>query len=355
MKDDWTNANKKDITSYYNIIKKSNPEIIMDDYYFLEDNYEILEEYYKDNAAGTKKKLYSLLYKYFTFRHNENKSTKYLLLKKYFEKMFKTETKEINEKKMSNEEQDDINYDLYITRDQINDKIKSYESIKFRTIGENIEYLLLNIIYNGALRTSFYEKLKIASNKSNIPENENYIYVNSKVCYYYVELDKVSNSAMFKLEERKKIIFEEEFKNIVYASVQKFPRTYLFNNWSEEKINGILKEIFKRSDVNISYFRKVYETCTYVDAIITGKMRQWMENCHKLRHSSNVAMDEYVQNYKKVPLLKRKMRLSLGDDNDEEEIENCEESRQKNEEEYERTKEESDKRKKEKKEVKTKK
>ena len=334
MKEEWTNANKRHIKSYYNIIKKEKPEITLDNYDFLEENYEILEEYYKDKAQETKKKLYSTLCKYFTFRYTENKSTKYLRLRKYFEEQSTQETKEIKKTKLTNTE-DNVNYDLYVTLDDIDEKIKSYDEIKYRTIDDNLEYLLLHVIYNGALRTSFYEKLKIASSKSNIPEEENYVYINSKAGYYYVESDKVSSTEIFKKEERKKILFDEEFKNVVYLSVQKYPRTFLFNDWSDAKINNTLKEIFKQNDVNISYFRKIYETCTYVNAIISGKMVQWMENCYRLRHSSNIAMQEYVQDFQKVPKLREKISSHFG--NNDEALKRAEIAREKNDDEFDET------------------
>ena len=95
------------------------------------------------------------------------------------------------------------------------------------------------------------------------------------------------------------------------SSITKYPRKYLFDNLDEEYLNDILKITFNRKDVNISYFRKVYETSRYIDALMTGNDGEWREGCYKLRHSPGVVMDEYVKDFRKIPKLCYKLRIFI--------------------------------------------
>ena len=222
MKNYWTESNIKQMKTFHNIICFQYParDIKFDDYEFLDDYYTTIEKHYDKSPEGTKKNVYSLLYKYFITRYKTSKHIKHKKLADHFHSFFNEQRAEIKSKQKKGK--DNLDYENMLILDDVKDKILEYEKKEFQNIDDNLTYLLLNVIYYGSLRTNFYSDLPIITDRTNEDKTKNYIFVNSKDAYYYVHHDKVSDTKAFNTEDRKIIKLPIELRKILLNSIKKY-------------------------------------------------------------------------------------------------------------------------------------
>ena len=306
MKDEYTKANLKLLKTLYNKLTLLHNDREMPDFddgnenfEWLNINHKFILNSYSNMSLEYLKGIYSLLYKYFTFRFNDTKLYMDNRNAEIYKSLFSEKRVAIKESYVA-ESYEKLNYNTFVSMEDVEYALQNKDLVSW-------ELVLLHIILNGALRTSFYDKLIIVTRKEDIPTNQNYLYVNARQTYYYVHNDKVSNTKTFAQEKYKKIIIYNPLKSILINYAKDRNNKYLFDV-SADKLNDTLKRIFKHPDVNISYFRISYESCRYVDAIISGNMNEFLQNCYQLRHSPTVILESYILNINKIPKLVTKLQ-----------------------------------------------
>jgi len=303
MKKIWTDANVKQIKIIYNALVRryTDRKIDFDDNYTFLDKYEkIIWEMYDnpDYSAENKKKISSLLYKYFELNKNERKS-------QHWKDIFKNISSKINS---DNENAlSDIQKENWIYMDDLKKMIDQKYETRLDDQQTNEIYLLLLIHYCGPLRTSYYLDLPI--HHKQVSYDINYLLIpkeKRKDGVYIVYDDKVSNTRTH--SNNHYIPMKKILKDAILESVIKFPRSNLFDNiTTDAQFNSALKKATE-SKTNNQIMRVSYETERYLeDAIINQNYAKFARESKYLRHNVGVVMSVYIKNLHTLPKLKKKL------------------------------------------------
>jgi hypothetical protein len=170
-----------------------------------------------------------------------------------------------------------------------------------KTYQEHREYLLLMLLVKQPpVRTSFYTSAKFVINKLDIKEKNNYIYFadNNKI-YMVINKDKVSLSKTYKNNEELSYIeiTDDELKQLLYTSYEKHKREYLFESnthlITEKTLLRYLRNITNVQGLTIDIMRSSYITHFY-EHNRSYKSRDTLAK--QMRHSQLTA----TKNYNKV-------------------------------------------------------
>jgi len=162
------------------------------------------------------------------------------------------------------------------------------------TESQHFNYLLLNIISKQPpLRPDFYTTCKIIFQKKDDNKTDNFIFINKKTkqINYIVNNDKISKSY-----KPKNIIeiTDNDLKNIIFESVKKYPRTYLFelNNkkMTQQQLTSLLRKSLNNKGITFSMIRSAYINNYYLYE--PSKLKR-KELAHNMRHSHDTALTNY--------------------------------------------------------------
>lgn len=322
MKKDWTDANIKQINSMRNNLikyyrgKTDDREISLDDiknkaiiekivsdnnYDFIGTHHNKIYQIYDKPSYGSeqKKKIASIIYKYFELKKNTRLSQHWhAIFKKHVDDIFDNNNNTLSERQING----------WVYMDELKDTIdKSYPN-RLKSLKDSEKYLLLLIHYCGPLRSGYYFNLKI-SNKILDQQEYNYIFIpKAKRAdgYYYVYDDKVSDTKSH--ASNNKIPLKPSLKEAIKESIDKFPRDILLPSIKKETDVTILLKEATGKDTNNQILRTSYESERYLeDALIGGNYAKFSKECKNLRHNVAVVMTTYLKSIHLLPKLKLKL------------------------------------------------
>ena len=259
----------------------------------------ILNEKWKDTSKE------SLLFMVSRYLYNKNNNDRYI--KFYAQEGYNLKLKKDNEE--GKNELDEKEKDNYRPIEYLNNCLELHESQANDNIKEHYKHLLLMmLIKQPPLRTSFYTTAKLLRLYTDNNKNDNYIYITRKgklKIYYIVNKDKASNYKLYNINKSlSKIKVEDnELETFIYNSFVLYPRLYLFEinkkPISENTILKYLREITNTPLINIDMLRSAYITNFYKNNM-TFNEREALS--HKMRHSQATASKNYlkVSNIEKI-------------------------------------------------------
>ena len=259
----------------------------------------ILNEKWKDTSKE------SLLFMVSRYLFNKNNNDKYIKL--YSQEGYNLKLKKDNEE--GKNELDEKEKDNYKTIDYLNNCLELHEPQANDNIKEHYKHLLLMmLIKQPPLRTSFYTTAKLLRLSTDNNKNDNYIYITRKgklKIYYIVNKDKATNYKLYNINKNlsKIKIDNDELEKFIYNSFVLYPRLYLFEinkkPISENTILKYLREITNTPQINIDMLRSAYITNFYNNNM-TFNERETLS--HKMRHSQATASKNYlkVSNIEKI-------------------------------------------------------
>jgi len=252
----------------------------------------ILNEKWKDTSKE------SLLFMVSRYLYNKNNNDKFIKL--YSQEGYNLKIKKDNEE--GKNELDDKEKDNYRTIEYLNNCLELHEPQANDNIKEHYKHLLLMmLIKQPPLRTSFYTTAKLLRLSTDNNKNDNYIYITRKgklKIYYIVNKDKATNYKLYNINKNlSKIKVEDnELEKFIYNSFILYPRLYLFEinkkPISENTILKYLREITNTPQINIDMLRSAYITNFYNNNM-TFNERETLS--HKMRHSQATASKNYLK------------------------------------------------------------
>lgn len=245
--------------------------------YIKEANY---GESWKDN------KLYALK----SYCETKNRPTKLLLN----ESIKHTKAMKIAEK---NQEQTEKEKENYLTYEELNMLMNIYK--KYETKEDMIKYLILASICSDqpVLRPKVFATSKIIFNKKYIDNENNFIVLDkkNKKGYFYINDDKVSESEKFK--DVKEIELYSEYSKIIFESIKKFPREYLFDLNVENKEIKLLNTLQEITELKFTFSMARSSFINHWYRVNPNATQNDIEKlCRDMRHSD----ETHRNNYKKV-------------------------------------------------------
>ena len=259
----------------------------------------ILNEKWKDTSKE------GLLFMVSRYLFNKNNNDKYIKL--YAQEGYNLKLKK--DKEEGENELDEKETQNYRTIEYLNNCLELHESQATDNIKEHYKHLLLMmLIKQPPLRTSFYTTAKLLRLSTDNNKNDNYIYITRKgkmKVYYIVNKDKATNYKLYNINKNlsKIKIDNDELEKFIYNSFVLFPRLYLFEidkkPISENTILKYLREITNTPLINIDMLRSAYITNFYNNNM-TFNEREALS--HKMRHSQATASKNYlkVSNIEKI-------------------------------------------------------
>jgi hypothetical protein len=259
----------------------------------------ILNEKWKDTSKE------GLLFMVSRYLFNKNNNDKYIKL--YAQEGYNLKLKK--DKEEGENELDEKETQNYRTIEYLNNCLELHEPQANDNIKEHYKHLLLMmLIKQPPLRTSFYTTAKLLRLSTDNNKNDNYIYITRKgkmKVYYIVNKDKATNYKLYNINKNlsKIKIDNDELEKFIYNSFVLFPRLYLFEidkkPISENTILKYLREITNTPLINIDMLRSAYITNFYNNNM-TFNEREALS--HKMRHSQATASKNYlkVSNIEKI-------------------------------------------------------
>jgi hypothetical protein len=216
-----------------------------------------------------------------------------------FIKLFQKEGHNLKIKRQDNDgnnELDEKEKEAFKPYSYFIDILKNIKEDDIKDIKQHYRYLILALtILQPTVRTNFYISAEISTN-SEYDLTKNYIWLTNNRAYYIINKDKVSK---FKNENETGLIEiqNKELVNIIYDSYRKYPRKYLFENTSGEKIKDAtlrtyLRIITKLPTINFDIMRSIYITNFY-EHNRSYKSRERLAK--QMRHSAPTAARSYFK------------------------------------------------------------
>jgi hypothetical protein len=177
-----------------------------------------------------------------------------------------------------------------------------HDTHKEDNIKEHYKHLLLlMLIKQPPLRTSFYTTAKFLRLSSSNNKTDNYIYITRKgklKIYYIVNHDKASNYKLYNMNKtlNKIKIDDQELINFINYSFVTYPRKYLFEI-NEKPISDAtllkwLRDISRTPLINIDMVRSAYITQFYESNKTFDKREELSK---QMRHSQQTAGKNYLK------------------------------------------------------------
>jgi len=302
IKNDWSDNNQKRYIWIYNKLKEGMNGFNYDlkDYILKMSKPKLLNFIKKlDIGQGSKEAMHFTVSKYLQLFDKDNKA--YQNFQREGHKLLDASKKKEGENLVDDkhiESYQNFDYFLKILKD------KDYKTIT--NLKEHNEYLLLSLlILQPPLRTNFYSSAILTNtNKTKPDDKSNYLLLKTVMGknrgFYIVNSDKVSNTKQFKMDISKNII-ELDNPNLIELlnySIQKFPRTYLFENInkskvSEDTLRNYLRKITKLSNINFDIIRSIFISHAYNTTAKTVNQREKL--AISMRHSPEIAQRAYFK------------------------------------------------------------
>lgn len=299
IKKDWSPNNEKRYKWLYNLLKKKYNDFNynIDDYLLKMNKTELLKFINKlELGDSSKEAIYFTISKWLQLNDPKNKN----IIK------FQTQGHKLMDKVRNKDADniiDDDKQNSYQNFSYFLEILNNKDYTKITDIKEHMQYLLLALlILNPPLRTNFYSSA-ILSNGGKTEDDKNYVwlkFLGRNRAFLIVNKDKVSNSKQFKDNHIKNSISIEDNRlvDLLWYSLEKFPREYLFENDKHKKLSDnvlrtYLRKITKIPNINFDIMRSIYITHQYNTTCKTLKQKE--ELAEKMRHSIHIASRAYFK------------------------------------------------------------
>jgi len=184
----------------------------------------------------------------------------------------------------------------------LNNCLEVHKEKEKENIIEHFKHLLLMmLIKQPPLRTSFYSSAKFLQLLTENNKKDNYVYINKKgklKVYYIVNKDKSSNYQLYNInKELSKIQLDnQELVNFINYSFDTYPREYLFEKngkkLSDATLLKYLRDITKTQLINFDMIRSAYITYFYEHNKTFNKREELSK---QMRHSQHTASKNYLK------------------------------------------------------------
>ena len=289
----WTKQHDKKYIWLYNYMKEKDNTLNKDNYIKLNKrNIGSQIENNKDWSDGSKENLLFMIGRWL-YNNGFKKDGEYYSNKgkEYTKKIAdNTEENKLDEK----EEQNFREHQYFI------DLINNIDESKINNQSDDQKYLLLNLLVKQPpVRTSFYNTAKFITKLKDNDNKNNFIHIDRRgktKATIIINKDKASNYKEYNLnKDLSKIkIIEDDLATLIYNSLTKYPRIYLFeyNNKSisENTLLKWLRSMTKIDKVNINMMRSSYITHYYEN---NPSYRLKNKLSKQMRHSVNTASKNY--------------------------------------------------------------
>jgi len=262
----WTEQHDYKYNWLYNYMNNIYPNVEFDNYIYTYKD-KLMDIIYKNNNWGlaSKEALFFLIARWLEL----NTNSEYI-------KIFQNEgwkLKMIIEQKEALNELDQKEIKNYRSKEYFLNILNNINVDDIDNIIDHYKYLLLALLVKQPpLRPSFYLSAKIINRENKNNHMDNYLLLNRTgqlKAYYIINKDKVSNYNLYKLNPKlKKIdIVDNNLTQLINQSLNKYPRTYLFEIKKKpvlyETLLKWLRDITKVSLINFDIMRASYITWFY--------------------------------------------------------------------------------------------
>jgi uncharacterized coiled-coil protein SlyX len=175
---------------------------------------------------------------------------------------------------------------------------------KNNSLIENYQHLLVAmLVLHPPLRTSYYAQAKFITTEKDNDKINNFLFTTKRgknKAFIIVNKDKVSNTAYYKQhKEHSKQQLSDELSAIIFNSIEKYPRTFLFENpqtntaYKEDaSILRILRTALAVNGITIDMMRSSYINHFYATNQQFGEREKL---AHVMRHSTTTAARNYFK------------------------------------------------------------
>lgn len=293
----WTDKHQKKLIWLFNWYKKNydtNSNIDT----FINQNKRQLMSLILNNENWSNSSKESLLFLIARYLNNINPKDRYVKL--YSQEGFNL-LKE-KDKIEGQNELDDKEKENHRSIQYLNNALEVHQEKSKENITEHFKHLLLMmLIKQPPLRTSFYSSAKFLRLLTQNNKTDNYVYINRKgkvKVYYIVNKDKASNYKVYNMnKELSKIQLEnEELVNYINDSFDKYPREYLFEKngkpLSDATLLKYLRDITNTPLINFDMIRSAFVTHFYENNKTFDKRDKLSK---QMRHSQQTASKNYLK------------------------------------------------------------
>ena len=281
---------------------------------FIDKNKRKLRSLIENNNKWSSSSKESLLFMVARYLFNKNNNDKYHM---HFSQsgynLLQEKEKLEKSNQMDNKEKENLKSIEYL-----NNCLEQHKNKENENIREHYKHLLLMmLIKQPPLRTSFYSSAKFLRLYTNNDKTTNYIYITKKgklKIYYIVNHDKASNYKIYNMNKNlSKIKLENnELVEFIYNSFTKYPRNYLFEinqkPITEVTLLKYLRDITNTPLINFDMIRSAYVTNFYED----NKTFDTREKLAlEMRHSVNTASKNYLKVSNEKPKTAEEQLINL--------------------------------------------
>ena len=299
----WTDIHQKNFIWLFNWYVKNHDKDANKETFINDNKRQLMTLIENENwATGSKEGLLFMVSRYL---YNNNNNDKYVKL--YSQAGFNL-LKE-KDKIEGKNELDEKEKENHRTIEYLNNCLEVHKERADENIIEHYKHLLLMmLIKQPPLRTSFYTTAKFLRLYTQNNKTDNYIYITRKgklKIYYIVNKDKATNYKIYNMnKELSKIkLDDEELIKYVNYSFITYPRKYLFENNGKPLTDAILlkylRDITKTNLINFDMIRSAYVTYFYEHNKTFDKREELSK---QMRHSQHTASKNYLKVSNSEPL-----------------------------------------------------
>jgi hypothetical protein len=293
----WTDLHQKKFIWLYNWYKTNYDNNANKDT-FIDQNKRQLMSLILNNQSWSDGSKEALLFMIARYLYNIKNNDRYVKL--YSQAGF--DLLQQKDKIEARNELDDKEKENHRNMEFLNNCLEVHKEQSKENITEHFKHLLLMmLIKQPPLRTSFYSSAKFLRLLTQNNKKDNYVYITRKgklKVYYIVNKDKASNYKLYNMnKELSKIKLEnEELVNYINYSFITYPREYLFEKngkpLSDATLLKYLRDITKTPLINFDMIRSAYITYFYEHNKTFDKREQLSK---QMRHSQQTASKNYLK------------------------------------------------------------
>ena len=292
----WNKQDQQRYNALYTKLKETDKELKQDNYLYSYNKKKLQQFINKlDLSISSKESFYFMVAKW--LKINKPNDTMAINFTNLGHKLKKQRDEDYSDNVLSERKQQNYrDYSYFV------DILNSTDYKEIKTYRSHLQYLLLSLlIKQPPLRTSFYTSAEVHT-KGGFDKQQNYIklYTAGRPrVSFYVGRDKVSNTRYYKDDFTRNYVDVEdrELIDLIYYSVEKYPRSYLFENngkpIQDETLLKYLREITKVDKIDVDTMRSVYISHFYNNFSLTYKEKETM--ARKMRHSVETAQHKYLK------------------------------------------------------------
>jgi len=309
----WTDLHEKKFIWLYNWYK-TNYDTNANKDTFIDQNKRQLMSLILNNQSWSDGSKEALLFMIARYLYNIKNNDRYVKL--YSQAGF--DLLQEKDKIEARNELDDKEKENHRNMEYLNNSLEVHKEQSKENITEHYKHLLLMmLIKQPPLRTSFYSSAKFLRLLTQNNKKDNYVYITRKgklKVYYIVNKDKASNYKLYNMnKELSKIKLEnEELVNYINYSFITYPREYLFEKngkpLSDATLLKYLRDITKTPLINFDMIRSAYITYFYEHNKTFDKREQLSK---QMRHSQQTASKNYLKVSNSEPIQPEEQIINL--------------------------------------------